>query len=427
MNLEGEKTRTGNAGFTLVELVVVIAILGILAGVAYVGYGGYIKYASRAADDEYIGAVNEAFAAACQESGVDHLKLTGGSAAVSFRDSANGVEETKLMSVGLPKPSKIKEKNENKRQSIKLAFENYFDSKKGNKEMILKYYSAEDIVFVGNGELFVAYGDSESASDAMSDAIWSQSGFSKNPGHVKDIVSALNNFMGKSNKLKLMIQNKSLNQILDIAEGQLKFSINKDEIEEYFGELGFDVNGTLTVEQLGTGFTAYLAHASTSMSPERRAELLEEIREKDVISYDAKDPSGQIREDYKQDEYEDPLLEIPMQLAALEGYYNSGQASAAFMKRFDSLREGYKDGSTGLEGLLYMQSSGVSIFKGLDGVTPDADELDRFRAYKNSAQFDTDMNAYFDVLGQAAGKAEAGMEDPDNPSAFLNSILDFLE
>lgn len=68
------------AGFTLVELIVVIAIIGILAGVGTVGYGGYVKKANEAADQQLLGAVNTAFAAACVENGteiyaVDDAKL----------------------------------------------------------------------------------------------------------------------------------------------------------------------------------------------------------------------------------------------------------------------------------------------------------------------------------------------------------------
>lgn len=68
------------AGFTLVELIVVIAIMGILAGVGTVGYGGYVKKANEAADQQLLGAVNTAFAAACVENeteiyAVDDAKL----------------------------------------------------------------------------------------------------------------------------------------------------------------------------------------------------------------------------------------------------------------------------------------------------------------------------------------------------------------
>ena len=58
-------TRTGNGGFTLVELIVVIAILAILAGIAVPAYSGYIQKAEKAGDLQLLGAVNEAFAAAC--------------------------------------------------------------------------------------------------------------------------------------------------------------------------------------------------------------------------------------------------------------------------------------------------------------------------------------------------------------------------
>ena len=83
----GNKLR-GKAGFTLVELVVVIAIIGILAGIGTVGYGGYVKKANEAADQQLLGAVNTAFAAACVENGteiyaVDDAKLDKTTAALS--------------------------------------------------------------------------------------------------------------------------------------------------------------------------------------------------------------------------------------------------------------------------------------------------------------------------------------------------------
>ena len=65
------------AGFTLVELIVVIAILGILAGVGTVGYSGYIKKANMAADEQLLGYVNQAFAAACLENGKDTRGMSG--------------------------------------------------------------------------------------------------------------------------------------------------------------------------------------------------------------------------------------------------------------------------------------------------------------------------------------------------------------
>ena len=66
-----------NGGFTLVELIVVIAILAILAGVAVPAYTGYIKKAEEAADQQLIGAINTAFAAACLENGTDANEVKG--------------------------------------------------------------------------------------------------------------------------------------------------------------------------------------------------------------------------------------------------------------------------------------------------------------------------------------------------------------
>ena len=63
-------------GFTLVELIVVIAILGILAGVGTVGYSGYIKKANMAADQQLVAAINQAYAIACVENGVNAAETT---------------------------------------------------------------------------------------------------------------------------------------------------------------------------------------------------------------------------------------------------------------------------------------------------------------------------------------------------------------
>lgn len=70
-------------GFTLVELVVVIAILGILAGVAVPVYSGYVKKAHQAADNQLLGAVNTAFAAASMEAGQYDGKPSGGRATIA--------------------------------------------------------------------------------------------------------------------------------------------------------------------------------------------------------------------------------------------------------------------------------------------------------------------------------------------------------
>ena len=54
-NSSKPKRRYGDAGFTLVELVVVIAVLAILAGVGAVAYTGYIEYTHKGVDRQTVG------------------------------------------------------------------------------------------------------------------------------------------------------------------------------------------------------------------------------------------------------------------------------------------------------------------------------------------------------------------------------------
>lgn len=81
-------------GFTLVELVVVIAILGILAGVAVPVYSGYVKKAHQAADNQLLGAVNTAFAAASMEAGQYDGKPSGGRATLAADGKVQSVVST---------------------------------------------------------------------------------------------------------------------------------------------------------------------------------------------------------------------------------------------------------------------------------------------------------------------------------------------
>lgn len=135
----GNKLR-GSAGFTLVELVVVIAIIGILAGIGTVGYGGYVKKANEAADQQLLGEVNTAFAAACVENGteiyaVNDAKLNKDTAVLSDV-TIDGAVNTK----------------------IPTSYEAYLGETNGFKVIEPKYSNYKHIFVDGRNNVQYAYG-----------------------------------------------------------------------------------------------------------------------------------------------------------------------------------------------------------------------------------------------------------------------------
>ena len=131
-------------GFTLVELVVVIAILGVLAGVAVPVYSGYVKKAHQAADNQLLGAVNTAFAAACLENGTSNTAFADNSVNLSVSSK----KITGISGTGIT-------------DSIGDDFEKYFGT---NQDTELQYYvSSGDFEFKGGS----FYGKGTSAAKSM--------------------------------------------------------------------------------------------------------------------------------------------------------------------------------------------------------------------------------------------------------------------
>lgn len=135
----GNKLR-GSAGFTLVELVVVIAIIGILAGIGTVGYGGYVKKANEAADQQLLGEVNTAFAAACVENGTEIYAVA---------DAKLAKDTAELSDVTIDGAVNGK---------IPTSYKAYLGETKGFKVIEPKYSNYKHIFVDGRNNVQYAYG-----------------------------------------------------------------------------------------------------------------------------------------------------------------------------------------------------------------------------------------------------------------------------
>ena len=153
-------------GFTLVELVVVIAILGILAGVAVPVYSGYVKKAHQAADNQLLGAVNTAFAAALLENNAEGsvapfgATLVGTSAITGVNCAINGVSD---------------------------SFDKYFAGNAGT----LQYYDDAASDFIYDGYTFVP-------TASYVDKAWRGSSFDGKSGELAGALSDIADTIGKS-------------------------------------------------------------------------------------------------------------------------------------------------------------------------------------------------------------------------------------
>lgn len=135
----GNKLR-GSAGFTLVELIVVIAIIGILAGIGTVGYGGYVKKANEAADQQLLGEVNTAFAAACVENGTEIYAVN---------DAKLAKDTAELSDVTIDGAVNGK---------IPTSYKAYLGETKGFKVIEPKYSNYKHIFVDGRNNVQYAYG-----------------------------------------------------------------------------------------------------------------------------------------------------------------------------------------------------------------------------------------------------------------------------
>lgn len=129
-------TRKAEGGFTLVELIVVIAILAILGGVAVPAYSGYVEKANRAADEQLLAHVNQAFAAACIENGTDAVLLDSAYATLNDDGTVAAVYRTQAG------------------DSYNVAFDKYYDMDEDGAFKIFKMLTFKEGMFVEGNSLY---------------------------------------------------------------------------------------------------------------------------------------------------------------------------------------------------------------------------------------------------------------------------------
>ena len=139
------KNKKMTAGFTLVELIVVIAILGILAGVGTVGYSGYIKKANLAADQQLLGYVNQAFAAACIENGENAANVSASN--ITFTDADKTVDASDIQ---VTNPAA-------KKDAIAASFTKYYTGNENAAFKVLTALKLENGMFVPAGDNSVVW------------------------------------------------------------------------------------------------------------------------------------------------------------------------------------------------------------------------------------------------------------------------------
>ena len=244
----------GSAGFTLVELIVVIAIIGILAGVGTVGYGGYVKKANEAADQQLLGEVNTAFAAACVENGteiyaVNDAKLDKDTAALSdvtIDGAVNGkiptsyeayLGETNGFKVIEPKYSNYKHIFVDGRNNVQYAYGGGAVTISGKDAANLKDSTFANADGLGVDGLLDKVNDiasiakllAESGEDGQSalDQIWNSEGFLK---YAAKAVGLKGKELDDAAKGNWSMDNEDLMAALGAKAGELGMDVTDDAV-----------------------------------------------------------------------------------------------------------------------------------------------------------------------------------------------------
>lgn len=363
-NSSKSKRRYDVTGFTLVELVITIAVLAILSGIGALGYSGYITKANEAADQVLIGAVNEAFASACEEQGVDRMSLRIDQAKLD--SSASPAIKGISYVFGLDEGTAL--------ENFKNAFAGFFE---GNEETPLKVISIDDIHFA-NG-VFIA-------DEAALDGARTQQaiGDFHNSNFNNDIEGLVDNVEGVTSLFSLFVGNGSPGQTLEERLNALSsLGVDVSTAAEDLKKLGLtdDSSGT----EVANAMVLYVAQTTSAMKD--TSELVDDIM------------SGSMSQDKA-------LMELPMMIGMYTAYYNSDYASQNFKQSYESAM-----GSAG--GVLGLLMGG--------DITEDAGYAD----YKDK-EMRADLEGYLGALRLVdQNKDSVNIEDPN---AFSNKdFMDLIK
>lgn len=373
------------AGFTLVELIVVIAILGILAGVGTVGYSGYIKKANEAADQQLLGAVNQAFAAACLENGVSNRNLNGANLTIGGDSKVQSVHRNN--------------------HDINTSFNKYFRANESNAFKVFRSFLYDKVngVFVGS----IVKVESTPNDDGTTT-------FKVTLKNGKEVTLSANNEDIENVKQATFGTNMTMGELMervgavvDAAGGRDNdeiISLAGEGFEDFLDDIGLNIN-TATATQLANALVLKVAQTSSGMNADS------------IISNYLTDGS------FFDDENEDLASQLALMYGVMTGYANSDIGTATNVTvdgKAMTAQEYYAQMSNNLNDPDQVIKMANVLFKG-DGMK---DYMDKY-ALKDISGYISAMNTLSsntDVLITNTDVLSNGFTDADIV-ALLNNVF----
>lgn len=394
------KKQVGNrlrdkAGFTLVELIVVIAIIGILAGIGTVGYGGYVKKANEAADQQLLGEVNTAFAAACVENGTEIY----------------AVDDAKLDKATV-KISNVKIKNE-ENTKIPTSYEVYLGETDSFKVIEPKFSNYTHTFVDGRNNVQYAYGGGAVTISGKDAANLKNSTFANANGlGVDGLLDKVSNVAGIAGMLADG-QDSPLSQIWD-SEGFLRYAGKAVGLTD--SELEAAAKGNWSRQN------RTLMHALGAKANALGMKVDDELMSNATILYAAKDSKNIDQNEIKK------LLTSDNGMEQIKANLNDSKTMGKALSQASLVYGMYT---------AYIYSGTGSLDEKKDATSNPLNALGAmnnqgFKAYINSDQGAKDLNAYLSAMNminssvddpQAVTKLlQNGFADPDL-KALLNKSL----